>query len=307
MVRAVEDIRVVGHAHLLERGQHAAHLRVHVARAGDGAHRLAADAGHQRLRGSQRLGRRLFLGAEAVMRELHEERLSGLELRAHELDAAVGDEGGLLRVRRAAALRPLVGVGTVAEVEAHRVRRGASHVPLTEVRRAVAKVMQHAAARLDAGGQVGVRRGRNHAHQRVARGVARLALVGATLVLVGHVQLGGADARHPARARRRAARARDVEVAEAHAVGRHLLEVGREARGTCGGRRHAVHVHRGARPSLRLGLDEDEVGARGLQAGSPRTIRSHRRRGRLRCGRRGLQAEDAHHEQHHDPHLVNPP
>ena len=299
VVCAVEDIGVVGNAHLLQRGHHAAHLRVHVVRAGDCAHGLAAHAGHKFLRDRERFGCGFLLAAETVVRDLHEEGLARLHLLPHERDALVGDLDGLLRVGLPAVVGALVAVGAVAHVEAHAAWFGTARVPLAEVRGAVAEVMQHAAARLHAGGKVGLDRGRDHSHQAVLRLIVRAAALAAflalaatlaatfalrcaALVLVGHVQLRRADASHEACARGGAAGAARVEVAEAHAPVGHLLQVRRQARGARGAGWLSVHVDRGAAGALRLGLDEHEVRwalrGRGLRVGRGEAKRSCERR-----------------------------
>ena len=225
----------------------------------DCAHRLATHARHERLRQGERLGRRLLLGAEAVVRELQVERLARLHLLAHEGDAPVGDLDGLRRVRRDAALGALVRVRSVGEVETDDLGILPADVPLAEVRARVAEFAEPVARGLHARGERGLDGRRHHAQQAVLLAPALLAPAVSALVLVGHVQLRRRNAGDEARTRRRAPRRGHVEIAEAHAVRRELLEVRRESRGAGLRGRLAVHVDGGARPAGRLSLDEDEV------------------------------------------------
>ena len=136
-------------------------------------------------------------------------------------------------------------------------------MPLAEVRARVAKFAEPVARRFHALGERGLDRRRHHAKEAVLLAATLFAAAVSALVLIGHVQFRRGNARDETRTRRRATRRRDVEVAEAHAVLRELLEVRRETRGPRVRRRLTIHVDRGARPASRLRLDEDEVRTRG--------------------------------------------
>ena len=258
MVRAVEHIGVLRDAELLDRREHLTDGLVHVAYTCRGGERLARQVRECLAGFLEALRRGLGVRTCAVVRELQEERLLRAHLLLHELDAALGDREALLRIGLA-ALRPLIRVRAVGDVEA--VLRGVetSHVPLAEVRRRVADSPEKRSGGRHAFGDFVPRRRRDHALSGVGDVFAAAAPLLAALVDVGHVQLRRADAREEARARRRAARGRHVELAEAHALLRDALQVGREPRRARVARLGAVHVDGGRGPAVGLGEDEDEV------------------------------------------------
>jgi hypothetical protein len=296
-----DDVGAIGESEFGEAGEQAAEFPVEVVQDRHLPRGLAAQAAQFRRQCLPRIRPRFVVAAAAVVRELQVERHAGGRLRLGEGEAAVGDLRALLGIGLRIAPRPLVAVGAVVFVEAVRRRCGAADVPLAEVRAAVAGAAQDFGDRRRVRRQFGGARRRDQPGRRrrvvgpTATTLAAAAFL-AAFADIRHVQLGRADAGQERCPRRRAARRRDVERRQPHALRGQRGEVRRALGRRLGVGPAVVHRHRRARPADagRLEQDEHEVwrlGARRLRR--RRTLRGTGRRQRERDAERQQQGEQA--------------
>ena len=142
MISRIEDVGVVRDAKAVQSVEYASNVDVHIEGNGGGSDETlvaAADAFTHRLH-ALRFG--VERAPSAILGNLKEERLAGLGLPCHEVNALVCRSIGLFGIGILHTFRAGVAICAIIFVKTMLPRVGASDVPLAEMRSSIAKRFQ---------------------------------------------------------------------------------------------------------------------------------------------------------------------